>query len=168
MMAFDTRTSRRTPRPAGRLARALAGAALLALLCGGCQTTARSTRPMNSDDYDRGVTLPRTMANVWYRTDDLPVVGFPYQASGTLLVGTDAILFNSDEGSVNIPTRAIRSVVWRTMSGDRLNEWAVVKWVENGGEKLVGFTAADGYRFDTSNKELYSAIVMAWNAQGGG
>jgi len=154
-------------RPAvGTWIRWLALAALLALPCGSCQTTAQSTKPLNSDDVDRSVTLPRTLANVWYRTDDLAMVGLPYESSGTLLVGTDAILFNTDGKSVNIPTRAIRSVVWRTMSGDRIREWAVVKWVENGSEKLVGFTAADGYRFDTSNRELYSAITVAWESQG--
>jgi len=149
----------RRPRSA---ALSLACVALLALLVGGCQTTARSTRPVNSDDVNRSIALPRTLMNVWYRPDVQPDNLIPYSSMGTLFVGTDAILFNGEEGfSLTIPTRAIRSVSWRQMNGDLQNEWAVIIWLEGGTERLIGFTAADGYRYDTSNRELYSAIVVA-------
>ena len=72
-------------------------------------------------------------------------------------------MFSGASQSLTIPTRAIEGVVWRQMLGDRQNEWAVIRWRDGGAEKLVGFTAADRYRFDTSNKELYSAIVVAWD-----
>ena len=154
------------PRP-GRRPRAalsLAGLALLALLAGACQTTARDTRPASSDDVDRRVTLPRTLSNVWYRSAVAPDVAIPYADAGTLFVGADAIVFDGGSRSLTIPTRAIEGVVWRQMDGDRQNEWAVIRWREGGVEQLVGFTAADRYRFDTSNSELYSAIVLAWES----
>jgi hypothetical protein len=140
----------------------LAGLALVALLCAGCQTTARRTRPANSDDVDRRVTLPRTLANVWIRDGEQPDAGIPYADAGTLLVGSDAILFNGEHRSMSIPARAIRDISWRTMGGDLQTEWAVIIWLEDGVEKLIGFTAADRYRFDTSNRDLYSALIVAW------
>ncbi len=148
-------------------AMSLACVATLALLSAGCQTTARSTRPTSSDDVDRSVTLPRTLANVWYRADIQPDNHIPFSAMGTLLVGSDAIVYSSESESLTIPTRAIRSVVWRQMNGDLQNEWAVIIWLEGGAERMVGFTAADGYRFDTSNRELYSAISVSATAQSG-
>jgi len=159
--AADARLERAFRR---RAALPLAGLALLALLAllAGCQTTARATRPASSDDVDRNVTLPATLANVWYRGETAPDVAIPYADTGTLLVGSDAILFNGSQQSLTIPTRSIEGVVWRQMSGDRQNEWAVIRWRDGSAEKLVGFTAADRYRFDTSNRELYSAIVLAW------
>lgn len=145
--------------------RSLAGLALLAAACGACQTTARATRPASSDDVDRGVGLPRTLANVWLRADTAPDFAIPYADMGTLLVASDAILFTGGRGTLTIPTRAILGVAWREMVGDQQNEWAVIRWLEDGVEKLAGFTAADRYRFDTSNRELYSAIVVAWESQ---
>ena len=146
--------------------KSLLSVVLLALLCAGCQTTARDTRPVNSDDVNRNITLPRNLPNVWYRPDVGPAGQSPPIVNGTIMVGTDAILYNGEEGTtLNIPTRAIRSVVWRVMKSDLVNQWAVVIWLQDGAEQLVGFCAADGYRYDTSNKELYSAIVMAWQGQ---
>jgi hypothetical protein len=143
------------------------GLAMLCLVLAACQTTARRTMPIDSEDVDRSVTLPRTLENVWYRPETQPDYGIPFAAAGTLLVSTEAILFNHGGGSLSIPVRDIRGVVWRPMQGDLQTEWAVIRYLEDGREKLVGFTAADRYRFHTSNKELYSAIVVTWESQAG-
>jgi hypothetical protein len=147
--------------------RPLIGLALLCLALAACQTTARRTRPADSDDVDRSVRLPITLENVWYRPAIQPEHGIPFAATGTLLVGTDTLTYQHPAGSLSIRVADIRGVVWRVMQGDLQTEWAVVRYVEDGSEKLVGFTAADRYRFDTSNKALYSALVVAWESQAG-
>ncbi|HZM00351.1 MAG TPA: hypothetical protein VFD43_08875 [Planctomycetota bacterium] len=149
--------------------RTLAGPALLALLSllgAGC-TTARETRPVNSDDYDRNQPLPVTLQDVWYRPATQEIFGIPYTHWGTLTVSKDGLVFTHDKGSLTIPVYDIRGVSWFTMEGDRNNEWAVVTFLENNGEQQAGFTAANGWNYHTSNKELYSAIVVAWQAAAG-
>jgi hypothetical protein len=143
----------------------LAPLALLCLLAVGCQTTARDTRPLNSEDVDTSVTLPRTFENVWYRSDTQPENHIPYAAEGTLLVTGDVVTFTGTGASLSIATRDIRDVLWRTLNGDLQNEWAIIYYREGGTEKIVGFTPGDRYRFHTSSKELYSAIVMAFRGQ---
>lgn len=145
-------------------ARSLLGLALL-LLCVGCQTTAFKTRPVDSDDIDRSVTLPCTLANVWYRPQNNPEFKIPFTETGSLAVTADRALFTYESGSLTIPVSAITNVSWRKMVGDLQNEWAVVTWMENGAERVAGFTAANGYRYETSNKQLYSALCVAWQPQ---
>ncbi len=140
-------------------------ALLCLVMCAGCQTTARGSRPINSDDVDRSVSLPRTLQNVWFRPETQAQFAVPFTAEGTLLVSGEGLSFTHAGGMLSVPAHSIRSVNWRQMSGDRQTEWAVVCYMEGGTEKLVGFTAADRYRFDTSNKELFSAIVVAWESQ---
>jgi len=147
--------------------RPLASLMLLGLLALGCQTTAQRTMPLNSDDIDSSVTLPATLVDVWYRPASKTEFGIPYTNSGTINVTSQMLTFSHDGGSLAIPTANVTSVAWRKMVGDRDNEWAVVTYLENGAEQVAGFTAADGYRFDTSNKQLYSALVLAWKSAGG-
>ena len=139
---------------------------LLGLLSLGCQTTAQRTYPMNSEDIDTSVTLPATLVDVWYRPAQQTMFGIPFTNSGTINVTSQMITFSHDGGSFAIPTANITSVAWRKMVGDRDNEWAVIVYLEGGEEQLAGFTAADGYRFDTSNKQLYSVLYLAWKSAG--
>ena len=144
----------------------LAALLLLGLAGPGCQTTAKESRPINSDDIDRSVTLPTTFEDVWYRPATNTDFAIPFTHSGTLTVSTDRLVFAFDGGALSVPVGAITAVSWRAMVGDRQNEWAAVTYLEGGAEQQVGFTAADGYRYKTSNKRLYSAIVLAWQAGG--
>jgi hypothetical protein len=155
-------------RPRPSFAAAPAALLLLLGLAGtSCQTTAKETRPTNSDDIDRSVTLPATFSDVWYRPATKTDFAIPFTYSGTLTVSTERLLFAYDGGSVSVPVPAITAVSWRTMVGDRANEWAAITYMESGAEQQLGFTAANGYRYHTSNKRLYSAIVLAWQAAGG-
>ena len=140
---------------------------LLGLAGPGCQTMAKESRPVNSDDIDRSVTLPATFADVWYRPATNTDFAIPFTHSGTLAVSPERLVFAHDGGALSVPVAAITAVSWRAMVGDRQNEWAAVTYMEGGAEQQLGFTAADGYRYKTSNKRLYSAIVLAWQAGGG-
>jgi hypothetical protein len=140
--------------------------ALLSLLCVGC-TTAQETRPLNSDDVDRSVTLPCTLPDVWYRPATKTEFGIPFTSTGTLIVTAETVQFTHDGSTMSIPVGAITSVVWRNMAGDRENEWAVVTWLDGESEQVAGFTAANAYRYHTSNKQLYSALVVAAGPAGG-
>ena len=153
---------RHRPLVAGPLAALL----LLGLAGPGCQTTARETRPINSDDVDRSVTLPATFEDVWYRPATNTDFAIPFTHTGMLTVNPERLVFAYDGGSLSVPVAAITAVSWRPMVGDRQNEWAAVTYMDGGAEQQVGFTAADRYRFKTSNKRLYSAIVLAWQAAG--
>jgi len=139
---------------------------LLGLLCCAC-TTARETYPLNSDDFDRAVSLPATFEDVWYRPQDNPTFGIPYAAWGTLTVSADELRFTHSKGGFTIPVSRIDSVVWRDMTGDNNNEWAVVTFSDNGGPQVAAFTAANGWRYHTSNRQMYSALVRAAGPAGG-
>lgn len=108
------------------------------------------------------MTLPRSLANVWYRGEEPPDFAIPYADSGTLTVAAEGLSYRGERMSLDIPAPALLSVVWRPMDGDRQNEWAVVAWRDGAVERRLGFTAADRFRFETSNRELYSALVLAW------
>ena len=139
---------------------------LLGLACTSWQTTAAQTRPVDSDDVDRTVTLPCTLTDVWYRPETNTEFGIPFTHNGTLTVSTEQLLYVYDGGTISVPVSAITAVSWRTMVGDRSNQWAAVTYLEGNAERQLGFTAADGYRYHTSNKTLYSAIVLAWQSTG--
>ena len=163
---------RQRPSCAASFARTPAAPRLLVLLVlglagAGCQTTAKSTRPINSDDVDRSVALPATFTDVWYRPATNTDFAIPFTHSGTLTVSPERLLFAYEGGALSVPVPAITAVSWRAMAGDRANEWAAVTYMESGSEQQLGFTAANGYRYHTSNKRLYSAIVLAWQAAGG-
>ena len=147
--------------------RPLAALMLLGLLAIGCQTTAQRTYPMNSEDIDSSVTLPATLVDVWYRPAEQTEFGIPFSNTGTISVTSQMITFSHDGGSLAIPIENVTSVAWRKMVGDLDNQWAVVIYIEGGEEQVAGFTAADGYRFDTSNKQLYSALYLAWKSAAG-
>lgn len=108
------------------------------------------------------MTLPRTLANVWYRDEAPPGFAIPYADSGTLEVGPDRVSYRGEHHAFDIPAQALESVVWRPMDGDLQNEWAVVSWRDGATLRRLGLTAADRFRFETSNRELYSALVLAW------
>ena len=82
---------------------ALSGCASVAKLAGG-------TSPPAPIDNPGEIHLPKTFASVWYRSEEGGVSLIAYSASGTLVVGEEAIDFRAGDNSIHVPISDIRAI----------------------------------------------------------
>ena len=134
---------------------------LFASVLAGC-TTAISSLPVGIETQD--VTLPISVENVWYRTDEIRLLGLAYEESGTITVSESGVEFAHEGGKVGIPSESIRRVVWGKLSPDIVNDWVIVYWAGSGKEEVAAFK---GTPFSGGGKDskIYSSILRSMNAK---
>ena len=134
----------------------LISAFVVALTVAGC-ATAPSQGPAASVDVGKAVQLPATFENVWFRTDKVRMLGLAYEATGTLTVDKEALVFNHKDGAMRVAADSVQRVTEGTMWPDIVNVWLSVHYQEAGSTKVAAFKGAP-FSSSPSLSDLYAAI----------
>lgn len=127
----------------------------LAVAIGGC-ATAPSPGPAANTDLDKAIQLPATFENIWFRTEKVRL-GLAYEATGILIVNTDAIVFNHSDGAIRVAAESIQRVTEGTLLPDMMNTWLSVHYLEAGTARLAAFKGSP-FSASPSNSRLYAAM----------
>lgn len=84
----------------------------LAVTVLGC-STATSPRP-EAIDLQIDTQLPVRFENVWFRTEKVRLL-VAYEATGTLTINSDAIVFNHKDGTIKVAADSIQRVTEGTL-----------------------------------------------------
>jgi hypothetical protein len=127
----------------------------LAITVGGC-ATAPSPGPAANTDLDKAIQLPATFENIWFRTEKVRF-GLAYEATGTLIVSKDAIVFNHADGAITVAAETVQRVTEGRLAPDMMNIWLGVHYVEAGTARLAAFEGSP-FSASPSNSHLYAAM----------
>lgn len=134
----------------------LIAAFLVALTAAGC-ATAPSQGPAATIESGKAIQLPATFENVWFRTDKVRLLGLAYEATGTLTVDKEALVFKHKDGAIRVAADSVRRVTEGTLWPDIVNVWLGVHYREAGSDRVAAFKGA-AFSSSASLSELYAAM----------
>ncbi len=139
----------------------------LALLLVGCSAPADSgLRSSSANIRNPGlISLPQTFSSVWYRPGKRGISLTAFSSSGTLTVQEDLIAFDSGSDSLGIRVADIRSVSWGRLSGDSVNDWAIIRYGEP--ETITGFKDGRSLGWGRETDMIFSTIKYVAEVKGG-
>lgn len=118
-------------------------------------------------DYPGEIILPKTFVSVWYRPGKSSFSPVAFSASGTLVVGEDAIDFRAGDNSMSIPVSSIQSIAWGKVGADFVNDWAIVRFDDGGQSTEVSFKDGSSLGHGEDSDLIYAAIKYAAVVRGG-